>query len=171
MDNQFSIFDFLGYMDEPEKAAVKADNCFGCIFDRGGKCKYIKESESDFCYFGDKRLGVGDHIYSVSGGKITNLIITNTIGCSDNYFTCEDRNGNITYSSVLSIREWWDVSYELIKKSRFYVEKKVNCKYSGHSCNKKELFRLAEEMNPFCPHVCCRLCSEKICGVRCNGAT
>lgn len=45
------------------------------------------------------------------------------------------------------------------------------CKFSGHSCNKEELFKIAAEDNPFCPHVCCRFCSEKMCGARCNGAS
>lgn len=52
-----------------------------------------------------------------------------------------------------------------------FKDDKPICKYSKHSCNRKELFKLAEEMNPFCPHVCCRMCSEKLCGVRCNGAS
>jgi len=48
--------------------------------------------------------------------------------------------------------------------------KKMICMHSGHECNKDELFKIAEEDNPFCPHVCCRFCQEKTCGVRCNGA-
>lgn len=49
-------------------------------------------------------------------------------------------------------------------------EEKPVCKFSGHSCNKEELFKVAAEDNPFCPHVCCRFCSEELCGARCNGA-
>lgn len=49
-------------------------------------------------------------------------------------------------------------------------DKKNICRYSGHECNKQELWRIAAEENPFCPHVCCRQCSEALCGVRCNGA-
>ena len=50
------------------------------------------------------------------------------------------------------------------------LKRKGICKHSGHTCNKIELWKLAEEEDPFCPHVCCRLCNTKMCGVRCNGA-
>lgn len=45
------------------------------------------------------------------------------------------------------------------------------CKHSGHACNKKQLWEIAKDLdNNFCPHVCCRLCSDFECGARCNGA-
>lgn len=45
------------------------------------------------------------------------------------------------------------------------------CKFSGHTCNKEELWKVAETLDdPFCPHVCCRFCSTKQCGARCNGS-
>lgn len=45
------------------------------------------------------------------------------------------------------------------------------CKYSGHTCNKKELWNVADSLDEtMCPHVCCRACSTKMCGARCNGS-
>lgn len=44
------------------------------------------------------------------------------------------------------------------------------CKFSKHTCNKEELWKIAAEDDPFCPHVCCRHCNTKLCGVRCNGS-
>lgn len=45
------------------------------------------------------------------------------------------------------------------------------CKYSGHSCNKRELWNIADSFDEIvCPHVCCRRCSAELCGARCNGA-
>lgn len=47
------------------------------------------------------------------------------------------------------------------------------CKYSGHVCNKTNLWNVAEMIGMWrCPHVCCRLCDDgnkNRCGVRCNG--
>lgn len=46
-----------------------------------------------------------------------------------------------------------------------------SCSYSGMKCNKEYRFVVADEINDsMCPHVCCRMCSELICGVRCFGA-
>lgn len=52
-----------------------------------------------------------------------------------------------------------------------FVNPKPICKFSNHSCNKEELWNVAVSLdNNFCPHVCCRMCSNKQCGARCNGA-
>lgn len=52
-----------------------------------------------------------------------------------------------------------------------FIDDKPVCTYSKHSCNRKELFKVAEMDNTIaCPHVCCRKCDEVMCGARCNGA-
>lgn len=57
---------------------------------------------------------------------------------------------------------------ELIEKGLY---KPKECKFSGHTCNKEELWKVAESLDdPFCPHVCCRKCATKQCGARCNGS-
>ena len=57
---------------------------------------------------------------------------------------------------------------ELIEKGLY---KPKECKFSGHTCNKEELWKVAETLDdPFCPHVCCRKCATKQCGARCNGS-
>lgn len=46
------------------------------------------------------------------------------------------------------------------------------CNFSGHSCNKKELWEIADSLDELqCPHVCCRQCNTRNCGARCNGST
>lgn len=49
---------------------------------------------------------------------------------------------------------------------------KPKCKYSGHVCNKENLWRVADTLDcqEPCPHICCRQCSAKLCGARCNGS-
>lgn len=44
------------------------------------------------------------------------------------------------------------------------------CKHSEHTCNKEELWKVAEDIGEDCPKTCCRSCSNKDCGARCNGA-
>lgn len=45
------------------------------------------------------------------------------------------------------------------------------CNYSGHTCNKAELWKVADTLDDLmCPHVCCRKCNTKMCGARCNGS-
>lgn len=45
------------------------------------------------------------------------------------------------------------------------------CKFSGHSCNKEELWKVAKTLDDInCKKVCCRNCNLNDCGARCNGA-
>lgn len=45
------------------------------------------------------------------------------------------------------------------------------CKHSGHTCNKQELWKIADTLDEImCPHVCCRSCNTRLCGARCNGS-
>lgn len=45
------------------------------------------------------------------------------------------------------------------------------CKHSKHTCNKKELWKVADTLDEIqCPHVCCRMCNTRNCGARCNGS-
>lgn len=45
------------------------------------------------------------------------------------------------------------------------------CKHSKHTCNKKELWKVADTLDDIqCPHVCCRKCNTRNCGARCNGS-
>lgn len=49
--------------------------------------------------------------------------------------------------------------------------KPIECQFSGHSCNKAELWKIADTLDELmCPHVCCRKCNTKMCGARCNGS-
>ena len=48
---------------------------------------------------------------------------------------------------------------------------KPECSFSGHTCNKQELWKIADSLDALqCPHVCCRRCFTKLCGARCNGS-
>lgn len=45
------------------------------------------------------------------------------------------------------------------------------CEHSKHTCNKKELWKVADTLDDTqCPHVCCRMCNTRNCGARCNGS-
>lgn len=45
------------------------------------------------------------------------------------------------------------------------------CEHSKHTCNKKELWKVADSLDELqCPHVCCRMCNTRNCGARCNGS-
>ena len=45
------------------------------------------------------------------------------------------------------------------------------CRFSKHSCNQTELWKVAHSLdNINCPEVCCRRCAVIHCGARCNGS-
>lgn len=77
--------------------------------------------------------------------------------------------------SIFDFPEWLPGAKEEPKEEKKepakVFEDKPVCTFSGHSCNKKELWNVAQSLdNVFCPHVCCRKCSDRQCGARCNGA-
>lgn len=54
--------------------------------------------------------------------------------------------------------------------SIFEIMKPV-CSFSGHTCNKQNLWEIADTLDALqCPHVCCRKCNTRLCGARCNGS-
>lgn len=80
-----------------------------------------------------------------------------------------DVEGNSLYISTMWTTKGHKevLEYDFITKA---AELNV-CKFSGHTCNKEELWKVAESLDdPFCPHVCCRFCNTKHCGARCNGS-
>ena len=52
------------------------------------------------------------------------------------------------------------------------ITAKPKCKYSGHVCNKENVWAVADtlDLQEPCPHLCCRNCNNRLCGARCNGA-
>lgn len=51
------------------------------------------------------------------------------------------------------------------------LNKSKVCSFSGHTCNKKNLWEVADSLDELqCPHVCCRKCNTRNCGARCNGS-
>ena len=57
------------------------------------------------------------------------------------------------------------------KPYQWWKEEEKVCNFSGHTCNKNELWKIADSLDEIqCPHVCCRKCNTKLCGARCNGS-
>lgn len=53
----------------------------------------------------------------------------------------------------------------------YLAEKNQKCFHSGHVCNKRELWKIADTLDEImCPRVCCRACNVRMCGARCNGS-
>lgn len=53
----------------------------------------------------------------------------------------------------------------------FLKPEPVVCKFSEHTCNKQNLWEIADTLDDIkCPRVCCRKCDVRHCGARCNGS-
>lgn len=56
-------------------------------------------------------------------------------------------------------------------KPHHWWKEETVCSFSGHTCNKVELWKIADTLDELqCPHVCCRKCNTRLCGARCNGS-
>ena len=74
------------------------------------------------------------------------------------------------YQDEFTWREFARRICELIE-ARVYESYEPVCTFSSHTCNKEELFKVADALDETaCPHVCCRSCATKMCGARCNGS-
>lgn len=52
-----------------------------------------------------------------------------------------------------------------------FINDRPVCKHSKHSCNRLELFKVADSLDDInCKKVCCRKCDITGCGARCNGS-
>lgn len=75
-------------------------------------------------------------------------------------------NGGIMLGGLDFVARWWRPIQEESAKAAAPA-----CSHSGHTCNKKELWKVADTLDEImCPHVCCRRCGVRLCGARCNGA-
>lgn len=65
--------------------------------------------------------------------------------------------------------------HRLVDQGKYYVpvENRPVCEHSKHVCNKQEIWAVADSLSDKdkCPHVCCRACTVKGCGARCNGSS
>ena len=62
-------------------------------------------------------------------------------------------------------------NYECEGQLNIFNFLKVECNFSKHTCNKEELWRIADTLDMVaCPQVCCRSCNVRLCGARCNGS-
>lgn len=60
---------------------------------------------------------------------------------------------------------------ELISGGLYKPKEPQICKLSNHTCNKEELWKVADTLDEIiCPHICCNICFQKQCGARCNGS-
>lgn len=65
-----------------------------------------------------------------------------------------------------------DGQMDLFEYLKLKEDEEKDCSFSGHKCNKSNLWAVAETLDGIeCEHVCCRNCNVKmLCGAHCNGA-
>lgn len=77
---------------------------------------------------------------------------------------------NYTCDGQMSIFDLMPLQAEIKAPEKPKAQENI-CQYSQHSCNKAELWKIADSLDELqCPHVCCRQCNTKLCGARCNGS-
>ncbi len=142
-----------------EDAAEKIGKECGLNFQKG--FRYGEENENAIEYTAKyKKMIINIHFSHFAEGihgarRFLALDITN------------ERNEG-SGSPCISVEEVIEEIKKKIARLKQQEEEK-NCKHSGHSCNKEELWKIAKE-DVNCPQICCRLCNFEDCGARCNGA-
>ena len=85
------------------------------------------------------------------------------------HFVGGNAEGNNLYISTM----WKTKGHKEVLEYEFKNEAAGQnvCKFSEHTCNKEELWKVAESFDDIeCPKICCRNCKVKCCGARCNGS-
>lgn len=174
-DGQMSLFDFIDSPAEENYTDIEAKLYKDTIL-RGsgfanGKtriCKYF-EDEADT----KKRADFLKQEYGVGGWSTDFGFVDCGAGGLDFNYSEEWKTEHPSKSRL--VHSGWPMVAqkiaELIESGEYKpdIEKKV-CEFSGHTCNKEELWKVAIEIDTQCPKKCCRLCDIQDCGARCNGA-
>ncbi len=171
-EGQMSIFDFLGETKQNFPPRPKY-TCGAWVIDHGRRVKFdeIKPNKyyvADYSTCSHKWLKI---VYLLEKKSDSLMYVDDDKGikrgwCWGNSYSALTRRQYVDCKRDDSKGEaatsgWW---YEV------EPEEKPICKHSGHTCNKEELWRVAEEIGEQCPHTCCRACNNNMCGARCNGA-
>lgn len=176
IEGQMSIFDFLAPPEPPVKVeeTVKTRDIEketilrGSGFANGKKriCDFFKTESNN-----DKRAEFLKNEYGVGGWSTDFGIVDHNAGGIDFKYDEEYRAAHMKEQGGLLVHTGWPMVAKkidaLIKSGEYTPEE---CKFSEHTCNKEELWRVAVEIGVSCPKSCCRVCDIEDCGARCNGA-
>lgn len=176
IEGQMSIFDFLAPPEPPVKVeeTVKTRDIEketilrGSGFANGKKriCDFFKTESNN-----DKRAEFLKNEYGVGGWSTDFGIVDHNAGGIDFKYDEKYRAAHMKEQGGLLVHTGWPMVAKridaLIKSGEYTPEV---CKFSKHTCNKEELWRVAVEIGASCPKTCCRVCDIEDCGARCNGA-
>lgn len=153
MDGQMSIFDYPEYLPEEHFDTMSAKTAADIIGARL-ETKFSLNEKYYHDHYSARKDGCMIYIgfeYNFDGKRYLDVSVDYKTGC---YGTPATSIDDAVQCIDACIKRFLGI-----------------CKHSNHKCNKEELFRIALEDNPFCPKVCCRLCTTQACGARCNGSS
>ena len=165
-DGQMSLFDFI----EPPKKEVSIKKVApGALFRylRYGPHTLVPEARDECKAYLDSLNGVVpddmDDIYHFSKGW-------STLPCGN----CEHEKGGVCMFGGHTCHYEYEKylvcdAFKQTIDAKPKLEKPI-CQYSNHSCNKENLWEVAEMDGGQCNRVCCRQCDFVGCGARCNGS-
>ncbi len=176
IEGQMSIFDFLAppeplvEVEETVKARdiEKETILRGSGFANGKKriCDFFKTESNN-----DKRAEFLKNEYGVGGWSTDFGIVDHNASGIDFKYDEEYKATHMKELGGLIVHIGWPMVAKkidaLIATGEYTPEV---CKFSEHTCNKEELWRVAVEIGVSCPKSCCRVCDIEDCGARCNGA-
>lgn len=168
-DGQMTLFDYLGkpeYLTENDRLKNYVNQVLDKVHDRiiSYDANYPNLEYSE-------RISLAKRLNVNSGG-----------GCSDYIYNITRDGIDIDFKNSKSKWIAHHVGWPMFDERYNGVSRVVeipDCKYSGHACNKEELWKVADTLDGFvtedrhknkCQKVCCRLCDVRLCGVRCNGS-
>jgi|GEM_PF-5223989 len=74
----------------------------------------------DFMDSTDNKPNIGSVIWSVSGCKLTRLlVISKQSSVSPDYFVAKDKDRNIFHINKNTLHKWWDYTREAAKNCKF----------------------------------------------------
>lgn len=148
-EGQMSIFEFIPY---PEPKTQWELPCDTCGHDIKGCCDYDYINNHDYCVLGDKWIPKAPE-------EVAAAPTEDFMNPPEEAAKAADHKARKAYVDAL------------LMKKHTEIEKIPFCEHSKHSCNKKELWKVADTLDETqCPHVCCRMCNTRNCGARCNGS-
>lgn len=175
-EGQMSIFDFI---DKPKDEEAKAAAPVEDFMNPPEEAAKAAVQKPDYNLSGDpdyhgaldeiRRLTIENDfersikLFNCKCGKKPERLFK---GCHEYFVRCPKcRRETEHFSKMYKAMQAWN-------NGRVQEPKEAPiCKHSKHTCNKKELWKIADSLDELqCPHVCCRMCNTRNCGARCNGS-
>lgn len=165
-EGQLRLFDYLEH--EQEEKAIDTNTIVDREILKGsgfsdGRTRIYNYFKA--CHSEKEKIDFIKNEYGIGGWSIDEGMLDHNAGGIDIKFDKPiGKTTGIHLGWMMVVRR-----IDMLMEKQLY--KPNECRFSGHTCNKEELWKVAQSFDDIeCSKQCCRNCKITLCGARCNGS-